>query len=360
MKVEVPIEEMRKRKIFVATPMYGGQCHGMFTKACVDLQALSMQYGVEVKFFYLFNESLITRARNYLVDEFLRSDSTHLMFIDSDICFNPQDVLALAAMADPKDDSKDVVCGPYPKKCIAWERIVSAVKHGFADENPAALEQLVGDFVFNPVGGTERINIGEPVEVLEGGTGFMCIQRRVFERWNESYPDQLYTPDHNRSEHFDGTRKIMAYFDTVIDPNQNRYLSEDYMFCQWSRNIGLHVWMCPWMQMTHVGTYNFSGNLPAIAQIPNASHGGLVDQPGVKTATPQKWGAGIPKPAAGYAAPSSAPASFPPSIASVENGMPPNALTEEAANRRERRKQDMEQRRAAKKKNKKKKASNKK
>ena len=91
-------------------------------------------------------------------------------------------MLCLAALADPESDDKDIVCGPYPKKCIAWERIVSAVKHGFADEDPAALEQLVGDYVFNPVAGTERIDIGNPIEVMEGGTGFMCIQRRVFEK----------------------------------------------------------------------------------------------------------------------------------------------------------------------------------
>ena len=29
MEIEVKIEELRKKKIFVATPMYGGMCHGM-------------------------------------------------------------------------------------------------------------------------------------------------------------------------------------------------------------------------------------------------------------------------------------------------------------------------------------------
>mgnify|MGYP001162835079 FL=1 len=266
MKFEISVEELRKRKIFVATPMYGGQCSGMYAKACLDLSSLAAQYGVDMKFFYLFNESLITRARNYLVDEFLRSDYTHLMFIDSDIHFNPQDVFALAALADPESD-RDIVCGPYPKKCIAWERIVAAVKAGMADHDPAFLEQIVGDFVFNPVGTEKQISIGEPVEVLEGGTGFMMIQRRAFEKWNDKYPELLYTPDHNRSEHFDGTRQIMAYFDTVIEPNHNRYLSEDYMFCQWSRKIGLKVWMCPWMNMSHTGSYVFGGSLIDLANI---------------------------------------------------------------------------------------------
>ena len=115
MKRQISIEELRERKIFVATPMYGGQCHGMFTKACVDLGMLATKYGGDIKFFYLFNESLITRARNYLVDEFLRSGYTHLMFIDSDVSFNPNDVLSLAAISDPESDM-DIVCGAYPKK----------------------------------------------------------------------------------------------------------------------------------------------------------------------------------------------------------------------------------------------------
>lgn len=285
MKLEVSMDEMRTKKIFVGTPMYGGQCHGMYTKATNDLAAMCAQMGIELRFFYLFNESLITRARNYICDEFLRSGFTHLVFLDSDIGFNPHDVLAMVALAQEGSD-KDIVCGPYPKKCIAWERIAAAVEYGIPpDGNPASLEQYVGDFVFNPVGGAQRMAIGEPVEVLEGGTGFMCIQRHVFEKYAEEYKEiASYLPDHNRSEHFDGSREITAFFDTIIDSQSRRYLSEDYMFCQWSRKIGFKVWMCPWMQLQHIGSYVFAGNLPAIAQLPNASHGGVIDKPVAKMA----------------------------------------------------------------------------
>ena len=283
MKISIDISELREKKIFVGTPMYGGMCLGMYTKASCDLATTATKYGMDIKFFYLFNESLITRARNYLVDEFLRSPYTHLMFIDSDINFNPQDVLALASMCN---EDKPIIGGPYPKKCIAWERIAAAVEYGIPpDGNPASLEQYVGDFVFNPVGGAQRMAIGEPVEVLEGGTGFMCIQKHVFEKYAEEYKEiASYLPDHNRSEHFDGSREITAFFDTIIDSQSRRYLSEDYMFCQWSRKIGFKVWMCPWMQLQHIGSYVFSGNLPMIAQLPNASHGGVIDKPVAKMA----------------------------------------------------------------------------
>ena len=268
-EIQVPIEKLRERKLFVAAPMYGGQCAGMFTRSIADLSALCTHYGIQVRFYFLFNESLITRARNYCADEFMRSGDTHLMFIDSDIGFNANDVIALMALQseNPEDDQYDIIAGPYPKKCISWEKIKLAVDKGFADEDPGNLEKYVGDYVFNPTGGAGQIPLGEPVEVLEAGTGFMMIRRNTFEKFAEAYPQQLYKPDHVRTEHFDGSRQIMAYFDTPICPDTNRYLSEDYMFCQWTRKAGMKVWFCPWMQLQHVGMYVFGGSLVDLAQI---------------------------------------------------------------------------------------------
>jgi glycosyltransferase involved in cell wall biosynthesis len=268
MEMQVPIEELRKRKLFVAAPMYGGMCAGMFTKSMCDLTALCTHYGIELRSFFLFNESLITRARNYCVDEFLRSGFDNLMFIDADIGFDPNDVIALFAL-QTKESMYDVIAGPYPKKCITWEKIKMAVDKGMADEDPNNLENFVGDFVFNPIidSGVTEIKISEPAQVGEAGTGFMMIRRETFEKYDKVYPELLYKPDHVRTEHFDGSREIMAYFDCIIDPESKRYLSEDYMFCYNVRKMGGTVWLCPWMRMTHVGTYLFNGSLAALASI---------------------------------------------------------------------------------------------
>lgn len=50
-----------------------------------------------------------------------------------------------------------------------------------------------------------------------------------------------------------------------FNPDSNRVLSEDYHFCQHCRKLGVKVWMYPWIQTVHVGTYQFQGNLPLIA-----------------------------------------------------------------------------------------------
>ena len=38
MEIQVKIEELKKNKLFVATPMYGGMAHGLYIKSSLDLQ----------------------------------------------------------------------------------------------------------------------------------------------------------------------------------------------------------------------------------------------------------------------------------------------------------------------------------
>jgi len=267
MEIQVKVEDLKNHKVFIATPMYGGMAHGMYIKSCLDLQTTLGKYGIETKFSFLFNESLITRARNYLVDEFLRSGYTHLLFIDSDVHYNPEDVVALLAL------DKDVIGGPYPKKSINWGNVAEAArKH--PNMNPRELEKLVGEYVFNVVKGTSQFQVTEPLEVMEIGTGYMLVKRHVFDKMAVEYPNIRYKPDHVGQANFDGSRYIHAYFDTVIDSKgsitgggTDRYLSEDYMFCQMWRKMGGEIWLCPWMKTQHIGTYAFTGDMPKVAEL---------------------------------------------------------------------------------------------
>jgi hypothetical protein len=189
------------------------------------------------------------------------------MFIDADIGFRAKDVLSLLGIQISDPDKYNVITAPYPKKTIAWEKIKKAVESGKVDENPFNLEYYAADFVFNPANNIKSFRIDEPVEVSEAGTGFMLIPRKTFETYEEVYPEYKYKPDHVRTESFDGSRDIMAYFDCQIDPNTRRYLSEDYFFCYNVRDAGMKVWMCPWMELQHVGSYIFKGHMAAIASL---------------------------------------------------------------------------------------------
>jgi hypothetical protein len=111
-------------QLFVATPMYGGLCNGQYTLGMIQMVSQFTQARVPFQFAYMMNESLITRARNSLAYDFLATDCTHLMFIDADIGFNPQDILRMI------NANKDIICGIYPKKEIDWVQVSKAVQDG--------------------------------------------------------------------------------------------------------------------------------------------------------------------------------------------------------------------------------------
>ncbi|PCJ96672.1 MAG: hypothetical protein COA52_01345 [Hyphomicrobiales bacterium] len=266
MKIDINLDKLRKSNgLFIGIPMYGGVCTGVTTGALLNLMALAASNGIKIQPHFLYQESLVQRARNYVADEFLRSKCDTMIFIDADIVFKPEDVLAAWHLSMENDDY-DIVCAPYPKKAIAWEKIVKAVNKGFADKNPNDLEHFVGDYVFSQLNG-DSFKVDQPVEIRDGGTGFMVIKRETFEKFAKAYPETSYKPDHNRSEHFDGKREINAFFHCEIDPDTKQYLSEDYWFCRKARTAGLKVWLLPWMQLQHFGTYLYRGSLPHMAAL---------------------------------------------------------------------------------------------
>lgn len=237
------------KKLFVATPMYGGQCTGYYATSLLNL---SRCLDREVIFSFMFNESLITRARNGLAHGFLKSEASHMMFIDADIHFNPQDVQPMI------DADKEIICGIYPKKEINWHSVKKAFDRGISEEQ---VKNFSGSFVVNLVDNANEVTvpINQPVEIWNGGTGFMLIKREVFEKLSEHVPSYI-----NDVHDLAGTLKqdeIKEYFATSIEPETNRLLSEDYHFCKIWRKIGGKVWAAPWVKLGHIGTYAFQGQL---------------------------------------------------------------------------------------------------
>ena len=241
-------------KIFVATPMYGGLCVGGYTVGLLNTVQEFMRHGMQLYYAHMMNESLITRARNTLAYDFLDTDATHLMFIDADITFNPADIVSMV------NADKDIICGLYPKKEINWKTVAQAVKQGVDYKD---LPNYTGSFVVNLVGGvTESTgDVNTPMEIDNGGTGFMLIKREVFETLKPTVP--TYTNDMILIVDKNPVKKIIhEFFATSIDEVSNRLLSEDYHFCKIARQAGFKVYAAPWANLTHSGTYNFSGTLP--------------------------------------------------------------------------------------------------
>jgi glycosyltransferase involved in cell wall biosynthesis len=238
-------------RLFIATPMYGGLCNGQYAVGLLQSVSIFSKAGISMQFAHMMNESLITRARNSLAYDFLETDSTHMMFIDADIGFNPADIPMMI------EADKDIICGLYPKKEINWPRVQKAVKDGYITQD---LHKFVGSFVVNAVGNTVQGNVADPVEITNGGTGFMLIKREVFEGLADKVPfyhnDMFLTVDDVTQ-----VKVIKEFFATSIEPDTKRLLSEDYHFCKIAREAGYKVYAAPWAELTHCGSYNFNGYL---------------------------------------------------------------------------------------------------
>ena len=248
-------------KIFIGTPCYGGMITADYFKSCMQLVALAATNKIEIQFATIGNESLITRARNTLVQLFMDDDFTHLLFIDADLAFNPEAVIRMINF------DKDVVTGIYPRKTIDWTKVKRKVL-----DNPKISEDelLAASLQYN-------LNVKDPkkiemkngfIEVMDGATGFMLIKRRVFEQMAYNYPDKQFQPDQHinepHSKKFDYHKTSewnYTFFDTMVEPDTNRYLSEDYAFCRLWQNIGGKIYADITSGMTHYGNFAFRGNV---------------------------------------------------------------------------------------------------
>jgi hypothetical protein len=240
-------------KIFIATPCYGGACNALYMTSLLSLQAVLGKAGHEAMVSVLVNESLITRGRNALVNQFMKTDADYLFFIDSDIQFYGDQVLPMI------DADKDIICGIYPKKEINWQQVARGVKNG---EDPNNLKHYTGSWVLNlaDYAGSVTVPVGEPLEIWAGGTGFMLIKRKVFEQLKDITPS--YVNDVVDLAHADAPReRITQYFTESIEPETERLLSEDYHFCRQWRLQGGKIYAAPWVQLSHHGTYAFDGRL---------------------------------------------------------------------------------------------------
>ncbi len=255
MKLRISRQELQKRSLFIATPVYGGQPFGLYS-ASIDRLKLTMQRE-ELRWDdrQVFNESLVPRARNYLVKEFLKTDLSHLVFIDADIEFREEHVLLMLAWADPASN-KDVICGAYPKKHICWEKVRDAAKAGVGDDDPAELAKVAGEFFFTALEPDAPSDWDEPVQLKESGTGFMMVQRRVFERIAAAHSELRYEDS--------WTGETMTDFFPVGVVGR-RYESEDFGFCRLARGVGMKLWLLPRINLGHVGFHKYLGNIEALA-----------------------------------------------------------------------------------------------
>ena len=233
-------------KVYIATPMYGGNCKSAYVASLYDLVLKLQAQGHVIQYDILTNESLITRARNSLVHNFLKTDFEKLLFIDADQGFNSDDVIRML-----ETDAK-IIGGIYPMKDINWDQVAAAIAAGETN-----YVNYSGYFAVNPDPSVITFELDQPLEVINIGTGLMAIDRSVFDELaptRESYGAHLRGAVISK----DAEHVVLEFFKTEIQDGV--LLSEDYYLCKEWRKLGNKVYAAPWVRVTHAGDYTFSGS----------------------------------------------------------------------------------------------------
>jgi hypothetical protein len=250
-KDESKVEEALK--LFVATPCYNGQVNVKYMQSVMNLQSILSNFNIGMQYFTIPFDSLIPRARNACVTRFMSTDCTHLMFIDADIEFNPNDVVKMIKI------DKDVLGGCYSKKAIDF----SAIHRNFNQvQNTMELIQSAGKYAFNfKESESHKIENG-CIEVLDAPTGFLMIKRKVFTRMIEEYPEREYINDVVPYK-FSDNDKFYDFFPSSIfeeDNGSTRYLSEDYGFCRLWQKLEGEIYIDLTISLNHIGQFTYCGN----------------------------------------------------------------------------------------------------
>ncbi len=211
---------MKKPNLFLGLAIDGGAKHGFY----LSLDRLLNNPPCKITRQEICGDSLIPRARNRLTAAFLKTDCTHLLFIDSDQIFHPAQVARLLS------HNVQVVAGFIPKK----------------------QEKL--QWVCNNYEGTETDANGLRT-MRHMGSGFMLIRRDVFELMRDACGEYIeYVPD-------ESSDKIEWDFWSVgvktMENGTRSYLSEDWYFCERCRELGIPVYGDTHVAIGHIGDVVF-------------------------------------------------------------------------------------------------------
>ena len=224
--IQVDIDYLRTTRVHMCMPCYGGQLTESTFMSYIKWANMARQLGIDWTVETMTNESLISRARNTLTAKFLHTkESTHLMFIDADIGWEPWHLLVML------NAQKDVIGGLYPMKSLPVKWCVNGIP-GQAEEPGSNL-----------------------IEVSKTGTGFMLIKREVFEKMDGHPAVKAFANDIGLDPVLNTYMK--TYFDTAV--REGRYYSEDWTFCENWRDLGGSIWVDKRVLLKHTGTYVFDG-----------------------------------------------------------------------------------------------------
>lgn len=208
-------------KVFIATPAYSGLVHAPYTMSLLTTCRLLSEANIDIHICIKTSGSLLVAERNSLIEAFWNSDCTHMLCIDSDLGWNPQQVPMLLSK------NEDLIAGCYPSR-------------------------VENSFIFRPVFNEQKqVTSNEKglIEMEYTPAGFMLISRHAISMMRDRFPELKYEPKYEDND--PDKNKGYAFFNTEIWNGE--FWGEDYYFCRKVREAGIKIWCDPTLQFDHAG-----------------------------------------------------------------------------------------------------------
>lgn len=171
--------------------------------------------------------SHVGKAREGVLWAAMKTDATHLFWLDDDMTWEPETFVKLLASG-------------FDFAAVVGMRKVTP-------PTPAC-NILPGAAVFDHRTGF--------LEVRDVGFAFVCLKREVIERMCEAYPELQYQTG-------DGSDQYALFLDLIDRDHvaEGERLGEDFSFCRRWRKIGGKIWVDANAQLGHWGASNYTGKL---------------------------------------------------------------------------------------------------
>lgn len=220
--------DLSGKSVFIALPAYDFKVSLKLAVSLAKFSRASAEHGIDIQIGSICGCSVVSRARNLLAKDMLESKCDYLLFIDSDINFEPDDIFRLMAWGT---DPKKGIVAAVPRTRNESKVYIATLDY---DEN--------GDLTMNGMG---------LVRAKRVATAFMLVRREVFETLEREHPEWAYYDSKT-------DRTLSCMFDFQLA--EEGYIGEDFLFCDRVRSHGFEVWIDPTITLGHMGVQEYVGN----------------------------------------------------------------------------------------------------
>jgi hypothetical protein len=250
-------QDFKDLRILIGVPTHSGLLHHLFVSSLISTTQLFEKHGINYRIEFMSGVVLVTAARNLLANSLFEEEAfTHLLMLDGDQAWNPQDIIKLIS-AD-----KEVVALPTTHEGFDWDRIAQAAKHGAF---PQQLKRFGGVQNFEDISNAQY-STGEPVvEVNRIGSALILIKKTVFEKLQKANPHWRYrrgSGERSTNQEWD-----YRYFQSEIDPETKHVISEDWFFSRECKKIDISIFMIPGSVTRKIGPTVFFWDASSIAEL---------------------------------------------------------------------------------------------